>query len=115
MHLFSTGTDEQAIIDVLTKRTNMQRQQIAISFKGQFGKVLSKQSHIQSLFHCIQGVVNGYTVNPASMSQTIHRSSANKYNNIYLQSLEGICEINFWLEKNCFPPKIGIFFLYNAF
>ncbi|KAK2518749.1 annexin A8-like protein 1 isoform X1 [Columba livia] len=34
------GTDEQAIIDVLTKRTNMQRQQIAISFKGQFGKDL---------------------------------------------------------------------------
>ncbi|XP_065494836.1 annexin A8-like [Caloenas nicobarica] len=34
------GTDEQTIIDVLTKRTNMQRQQIAKSFKGQFGKDL---------------------------------------------------------------------------
>ncbi|KGL96301.1 Annexin A8-like 2 [Charadrius vociferus] len=34
------GTDEQAIIDVLTKRSNMQRQQIAKSFKGQFGKDL---------------------------------------------------------------------------
>ncbi|NXE21650.1 ANXA8 protein, partial [Ardeotis kori] len=34
------GTDEQAIIDVLTKRTNMQRQEIAKSFKGQFGKDL---------------------------------------------------------------------------
>ncbi|XP_032047352.1 annexin A8-like isoform X2 [Aythya fuligula] len=34
------GTDEQAIIDVLTKRSNMQRQLIAKSFKGQFGKDL---------------------------------------------------------------------------
>ncbi|KFP51019.1 Annexin A8 [Cathartes aura] len=34
------GTDEQAIIDVLTNRSNMQRQQIAKSFKGQFGKDL---------------------------------------------------------------------------
>ncbi|KFW11943.1 Annexin A8, partial [Eurypyga helias] len=34
------GTDEQAIIDVLTKRSNTQRQQIAKSFKGQFGKDL---------------------------------------------------------------------------
>ncbi|KFU91655.1 Annexin A8-like 2 [Chaetura pelagica] len=34
------GTDEEAIIDVLTKRSNMQRQQIAKSFKGQFGKDL---------------------------------------------------------------------------
>uniref|UniRef100_A0A8B9NZU3 Annexin n=1 Tax=Apteryx owenii TaxID=8824 RepID=A0A8B9NZU3_APTOW len=34
------GTDEQAIIDVLTKRSNIQRQQIAKSFKAQFGKDL---------------------------------------------------------------------------
>ncbi|XP_009068230.1 PREDICTED: annexin A8-like isoform X2 [Acanthisitta chloris] len=34
------GTDEQAIIDVLTKRNNMQRQEIAKSFKAQFGKDL---------------------------------------------------------------------------
>lgn len=34
-----TGTNEQAIIDVLTKRSNVQRQQIAKSFKAQFGKV----------------------------------------------------------------------------
>ncbi|MXQ85743.1 hypothetical protein E5288_WYG016399 [Bos mutus] len=34
------GTNEQAIIDVLTKRSNAQRQQIAKSFKAQFGKDL---------------------------------------------------------------------------
>lgn len=36
------GTNEQAIIDVLTKRTNVQRQQIAKSFKAQFGKDLTE-------------------------------------------------------------------------
>uniref|UniRef100_A0A8C6RFY0 Annexin n=1 Tax=Nannospalax galili TaxID=1026970 RepID=A0A8C6RFY0_NANGA len=36
------GTNEQAIIDVLTKRSNMQRQQIAKSFKAQFGKDLTE-------------------------------------------------------------------------
>uniref|UniRef100_A0A8C3E6N4 Annexin n=1 Tax=Corvus moneduloides TaxID=1196302 RepID=A0A8C3E6N4_CORMO len=34
------GTDEQAITEVLTKRSNMQRQEIAKSFKAQFGKDL---------------------------------------------------------------------------
>ncbi|NXJ07113.1 ANXA8 protein, partial [Odontophorus gujanensis] len=34
------GTDEQAIIEVLTKRSNRQRQEIAKSFKAQFGKDL---------------------------------------------------------------------------
>ncbi|TKC33328.1 hypothetical protein EI555_017613, partial [Monodon monoceros] len=32
------GTNEQAIIDVLTQRSNAQRQQIAKSFMVQFGK-----------------------------------------------------------------------------
>uniref|UniRef100_F6YNN1 Annexin n=2 Tax=Macaca TaxID=9539 RepID=F6YNN1_MACMU len=36
------GTNEQAIIDVLTKRSNAQRQQIAKSFKAQFGKDLTE-------------------------------------------------------------------------
>uniref|UniRef100_A0A2I2YZL0 Annexin n=1 Tax=Gorilla gorilla gorilla TaxID=9595 RepID=A0A2I2YZL0_GORGO len=36
------GTNEQAIIDVLTKRSNTQRQQIAKSFKAQFGKDLTE-------------------------------------------------------------------------
>ncbi|XP_010620837.1 anthrax toxin receptor-like isoform X1 [Fukomys damarensis] len=36
------GTNEQAIIDVLTKRNNAQRQQIAKSFKAQFGKDLTE-------------------------------------------------------------------------
>nr|XP_031538209.1 annexin A8 [Vicugna pacos] len=36
------GTNEQAIIDVLTKRSNAQRQEIAKSFKAQFGKDLTE-------------------------------------------------------------------------
>ncbi|XP_040826342.1 annexin A8 isoform X3 [Ochotona curzoniae] len=36
------GTNEQAITDVLTRRSNMQRQQIAKSFKAQFGKDLTE-------------------------------------------------------------------------
>ncbi|EHB00433.1 Annexin A8-like protein 2 [Heterocephalus glaber] len=36
------GTNEQAITDVLTKRNNAQRQQIAKSFKAQFGKDLTE-------------------------------------------------------------------------
>jgi len=33
------GTDEKAIINVLGKRTDAQRQQIAQAFKASFGKV----------------------------------------------------------------------------
>jgi hypothetical protein len=33
------GTDEKAIINVLGKRTDSQRQQIAQAFKASFGKV----------------------------------------------------------------------------
>ncbi|XP_076980812.1 annexin A8-like protein 1 [Tamandua tetradactyla] len=36
------GTNEQAIIDILTKRSNSQRQQIAKSFKAQFGQDLTE-------------------------------------------------------------------------
>ncbi|XP_036121123.1 annexin A8-like protein 1 isoform X2 [Molossus molossus] len=36
------GTNEQALIDVLTKRSSLQRQQIAKAFKAQFGKDLTE-------------------------------------------------------------------------
>ncbi|XP_036684093.1 annexin A8 isoform X3 [Balaenoptera musculus] len=46
------GTNEQAIIDVLTQRSNAQRQQIAKSFKAQFGKDLTEtlKSELSSNF-----------------------------------------------------------------
>ncbi|EPY84933.1 annexin A8 [Camelus ferus] len=40
------GTNEQAIIDVLTKRSNAQRQEIAKSFKAQFGKGLGTKEGV---------------------------------------------------------------------
>eukprot|EP00069_Balaena_mysticetus_P013154 bmy_21975T0 len=46
------GTNEQAIIDVLTQRSNAQRQQIAKSFNAQFGKDLTEtlKSELSSNF-----------------------------------------------------------------
>jgi len=37
--LSRAGTDEKAIVDVMAAHTNAQRQEIALSFKTQFGKV----------------------------------------------------------------------------
>ena len=36
----SAGTDEKAIVDVLSRRSNGQRQEILLAFKTMYGKVL---------------------------------------------------------------------------
>ncbi|KAB1270750.1 Annexin A8 [Camelus dromedarius] len=54
------GTNEQAIIDVLTKRSNAQRQEIAKSFKAQFGKVKGGPYYGSSLEEDIQADTSGY-------------------------------------------------------
>ena len=46
--LYDTGTDEMAIINLLTKRTNEQRQQILVKFKLMYGKVGPAWSTAQS-------------------------------------------------------------------
>lgn len=43
------GTDEDAIIDIITKRSNEQRRQIASRFKTMYGKVIISFSYL-SLF-----------------------------------------------------------------
>lgn len=40
------GTDEQAIIDILTRRSNSQRQQISKWFTEEFGRVTKPYKHI---------------------------------------------------------------------
>lgn len=39
------GTDEGAIIDVVTQRSNAQRQQILKAYKAHYGRVLPPTSH----------------------------------------------------------------------
>ena len=41
---FCVGTDEAAVIGLLTKRTNAQRQQIMVKFKLMYGKVRERDS-----------------------------------------------------------------------
>lgn len=42
------GTDEGAIIEVVTKRSNAQRQQILKAYKAHYGRVLQPPSHLAS-------------------------------------------------------------------
>lgn len=44
------GTDEGAIIEVVTKRSNAQRQQILKAYKAHYGRVLQPSSHPASSF-----------------------------------------------------------------
>ena len=48
MFVYSTGTDEDALINVLCYRSNPQRQEIRSAFKTMFGKVSFSYNCIHS-------------------------------------------------------------------
>jgi hypothetical protein len=39
MNLFSQGTQERALIDIIANRSNLQRQQIKLQYKTMYGEV----------------------------------------------------------------------------